>query len=496
MSTEFAQALLLALPLIPATGAVIAGLLPRRFGQAIRAMGWVFSIGALLDWILLRAFLPGGQGLMVEVNLPWVPEMGIGLHLGLDGTGFLMAGLVAFVGVAGAVGTLASDEGWNRTHVVCLLVAEAGMLGVVSSWDLILFIACWELTLVAFFFLLGRRPSRSGLAAATQFVVTSIATSVLMWVGVLWAVWLADGPPTFDLLALSERLPAGGGLPPVLVWLFAAAFMVRMAAIPLHTWYPAAAADVPIAASILLAGGVLPLGGFGLIHVLGRLFGPTLGGAADWFTWLGLATCLAGGLASLVQRDLKRLFAYVCLAQVGLALAGVASASPQGRAGGLMMLVAAGLGGSALFLFAGVVCKARGSQRVVDIGGLWRSRPMFAGLAFAGVASAAAVPATAGFVGAFRLLWGTAGDLPAAAMAAAGILVTGSSVVWAYRRVLGGGFQREVWTRQAWPRKRQVGILLLLALALVFSGLFPGLVMPAGSQAGGRDAVATQEVGR
>lgn len=483
MTEALSQALLLALPLIPATGAIIAGLLPRRFGQTIRAMGWVFSIGALLDWILLRAILPGGQGLMVELSLPWVPEMGIGLHLGLDGTGFMMAGLVSFVGVAGAVGTLARDEDWNRTHVVCLLVAEAGMLGVVASWDLILFIACWELTLVAFFFLLGRRLSRSGLAAATQFVVTSIATSVLMWVGVLWVVGLAGGPPTFDLIELSLRLSQGAGLPPVLVWLFAAAFLVRMAAIPLHTWFPAAAADVPIAASILLAGGVLPLGGFGLVHILGRLFGPDLAGTAEWFVWLGLVTCLAGGLASLVQRDLKRLFAYVCLAQVGLAMAGLASASAQGQAGGLMMLVAAGLGGSALFLFAGVVCKARGSQRVVDIGGLWRSHPLFAGLAFAGVASAAAVPATAGFVGAFRLLWGTASNLPAAAMAAAGILVTGSSVVWAYRRVLGGSFQRDVWTRQPWPRKRQVGILLLLALALIFSGLFPGLVMPAGSHA-------------
>lgn len=281
MAEQLSQALLLALPLIPATGAVIAGLLPRRFGQTIRALGWVFSIGALLDWILLRAILPGGQGLMVELSLPWVPEMGIGLHLGLDGTGFMMAGLVSFVGVAGAVGTLARDEAWNRTHVVCLLVAEAGMLGVVTSWDLILFIACWELTLVAFFFLLGRRPSRSGLAAATQFVVTSIATSVLMWVGVLWVVGLAGGPPTFDLIELSQRLSQGEGLPPVLVWLFAGAFLVRMAAIPLHTWFPAAAADVPIAASILLAGGVLPLGGFGMVHILGRLFGPGLAGTSD-----------------------------------------------------------------------------------------------------------------------------------------------------------------------------------------------------------------------
>ncbi len=496
MSQTVSQVLLVSLPLVPALGAIVAGILPVRFGQAVRAVGWVFSIGALLNWILLRATVGAGEGLLVSVLWPWVPGMGISLHLGVDGTGVMMAGLISFVGVGAAVGTLARDVAWNRTHVVCLLLAEAGMLGVVVAWDLIVFIACWELILVAFFFLLGQGPSRSGVAAATRFVVISVTSSVLMWVGILWAVHLAGAPATFDLAQLPQRL-ASSAVPAGLVWLCALAFLVRMAVIPLHTWLPAAVAEVPTAASTLLAGAVLPLGGFGVVHVLGRMFGTDLAGNAHWFMWLGLATCLGGGLASLVQRDLKRLFAYVCLAQVGLALAGLTSPSFQARQGGVLLLVAAGLSGTCLFLFAGVVCHARGSQRIVDIAGLWRSHPMFAGLAFAGVASVAAVPATTGFVGAFRLLWGSAPDLMAIGFAAVGLLATGSSVVWAYRRVLGGSFQSEVWTRQRWPRKRQVGILLLLAVAIVVSGLFPGLVTPARSPLAGAGpaAAATPRAG-
>lgn len=101
---------------------------------------------------------------------------------------------------------------------------------------------------------------------------------------------------------------------------------------------------------------------------------------------------------------------------------------------------------------------------------------MFAGLAFAGVASAAAVPATAGFVGVFSFVRHYLGNMAISTVTAAAILVTGCSVVWAYRRVLGGGFHHEVWTRERWPRKRQVAILFLLALAIVLAGLFPKLV--------------------
>ncbi len=490
MAAGLDQLLLVAMPLVPALGAVVAGVVPATRGPAIRAIGWTFSIAALAIWLALRSSLSGDAGLLVEVRAPWVPVMGISLHLGLDGLGFMMAGLISFVGVAGAVGTLPRQERGDRSHIVCLLLAEAGMLGAVAAWDLILFIACWELTLVAFFFLLGRGPGGRGVAAATRFMVASITSSVLMWVAVLWLVRLAGSPPTFDLADLPQRL-TDIELPALMVWMMAAGFLVRMAALPLHTWFPAAASEVPTAAGILLAGGVLPLGGFGLVHVAGRLFGPTMAGQAEWFVWLGLVTCLGGGLASLVQRDLKRLLAFVCLAQLGLALAGLSAPAALSRQGGMIMLVAAGLGGTCLFLFAGVICWARGSQRLIDIGGLWRAQPMFAGLAFAGVASAAAVPATAGFVGVYRLLAGLAGDggpagLPAAAMVAGGVLVIGSSVLWAYRRVLGGSYQSEVWTRRRWPRRRQVGIMLLLAVVILAAGLFPGLVTPSR----GRDSAA------
>ena len=166
MDETFAKILLIALPLVPAFGAILAGVLPARSSQAMRAVGWTFSIGALLVWIMLRAILTGSEGLLVSVNVPWVPSLGISLHLGLDGVGFMMAGMVAFVSVAATVGTIPTEPEWTRTHIVCLLLAEAGMLGVVAAWDLLLFIAFWDVTLVAFFFLMGtgRKPSSAATA--------------------------------------------------------------------------------------------------------------------------------------------------------------------------------------------------------------------------------------------------------------------------------------------------------------------------------------------
>lgn len=468
--------LMLMLPTLPLLGVVVASSITLSRGRAIRVVGWVTSIATLVTWVVLRITLSRAGNMLVEINLSWIPSMGISFHLGLDSTGIMMAGLVTFVGVAGSVGTFSRDKDWNRAHVVCLLLAEAGMLGVVVSWDLILFMACWELILVAFFLLLGRDAGDSGIASATHFVIVSVTSSVLMWVGVLWLVQLAGTPASFDLVDLSKRIHALGSVPTGAVWLMAGAFLVRMAMFPLHTWLPSASADVPTAAGVLLVGGVLPLGGFGLEHVLVRLTGPDLGGWSQVFMWLGLGTALAAGIGSLVQRDLKRLFAYVCISQMGLVLAGLSSNSSMGHQAGLMMMMSSGLAGSSLFLFAGVICNARGSQRVSDISGLWRSHPMFAGLAFAGVASAAAVPATGGFVGVFRFISSSLDDSLLSIIAGTAILVTGSSVVWAYRRVLGGGYHHEVWTRDAWPRKRQVGILFLLAVAIVLAGIFPKLV--------------------
>jgi len=480
------QLLLLCLPLVPVVGALVAGALPAGRGRAIRAVGWTASLAALGVWIWLRAALEAGAdgaGPWVSLQAPWVPAFGISLHLALDGTGVLMAGLVAAVGVAAAVATLPFESGLSRVHVVSLLLAEAGMLGLVAAWDLILFVTFWEVTLVPFYFLMGRGP-RAGAAAATRFVVTSVTSSVLMWVGMLWAVRLAGGDPTFDLIELSARLAGRPEVPAGLVLLLSAACLVRMAALPLHTWFPVAAADVPTAAAMLLAGGVLPLGGFGLVHVVARLAGPGLGGVGEWFVWLGLATAAGGGLAALVQRDLKRLLAFVCLAQVGLAAAGLSMASDAARAGGLHLLLAGGLSGAGLFLFAGVVCQARGSQRLVDLGGLWSSHPFFAGLAFAAVASAAAVPGTAGFVGAVQVLQGTEGRWLGVALVSLGLLCPGAAVVWAFRRVVGGSFQGDMWTAERWPRRRQVVVLALLALLLLGAGLFPALFRP---QAGAGD---------
>jgi len=484
------QALLLSLPCVPVAGALVAGLLPARRGRAIRAVGWTASLAALAVWVWLRAVVEAGPGPWVSLQAPWVPAFGISVHLALDGTGVLMSGLVAAVAVAAAVATLPFEPGLSRVHVVSLLLAEAGMLGLVAAWDLILFVTFWEVTLIPFYFLMGRGP-RAGAAAATRFVVTSVTSSVLMWVGLLWAVRLAGGTPTFDLIELSARLAIQPEVPGSLVLLLSVACLVRMAALPLHTWLTVAVADVPTAAAMLLAGGVLPLGGFGLVHVVGRLCGPDLGGVGDWFMWLGLATATGGGLAALVQRDLKRLLAFVCLAQVGLASAGLAMPSEAARAGGLHLLVAAGLGGAALFLFAGVVCQARGSQRLVDLAGLWASHPFFAGMAFAAVASAAAVPGTAGFVGAAQVLQGTGGGWLGVAMLALALLCPGVAVVWAYRRVVGGSYQGDVWSAERWPRKRQAVVLAVLALAILATGLFPALVSPGTGQ--GSTAVASAD---
>ncbi len=477
MALDLPQILLLALPATPAVGALAAGMCPASSTRLVRGIGWTFAIVTALMWVAVRATLPSGEGLLVSVRLPWIPDLGISLHLGLDNTGAVLAGMVAFVGVAAVVGTLPPLPEIDRSYIVCLLLAETGMLGVLSAWDLIVFITFWELTLVPFFFLMGRGPMRGEVVAATRFFVTSVASSVVMWVGVLWVVNQVD-TPTFDLLDLSARLAGTDITSNPWVWLFVPAFLMRMAAFPLHTWFPAAQSIVPTAASILLAGGVLPLGGFGIIHVLTPLFGVERGVFGPWLAIIGLTTALGAGLMAPVQRDLKRLLAYTCLGQIGLALVGLTLPAGSGSYGGLLLLLAAGLGGAALFLFAGVICKARDSQRVVEFSGLWRSHPAFAGLAFAAAASVAAVPGTIGFIGSYLVLEAVADNFILAALSSLAMLLIGIAVLSVFLRISKGSYQEEFWSKERWPTKRQVSILLLLMLAIIAAGIIPGLVAP------------------
>ncbi|NMB76676.1 MAG: hypothetical protein GYA21_16290 [Myxococcales bacterium] len=490
MDGSLARILLVCLPSLPALGALAVGVCPPRATRLARSLGWAFSLGALGAWIGLWWLSKNGS-LPVSLEFPWVPELGIGFHLGLDAVGFWFSGLIVMVGGAAMIGTLPGLPDLNRSHLVCLLLAECGMLGAVASWDLILFIAFWEVTLVPFFLLMGRGPELRGVAAATRFFVTSIASSVVLWVGVLLLVRAAGEPRTFDLGELSRRFeaaPAGG-----LAWFFVPAFVMRLAVFPLHTWFPVAQSDSPVAASVMLAGGVLPLGGFGVYHLLHRIFGAQLGGTAHALAWLGLGTTLLGGLVALVQRDLKRLLACLCLGQTGLALLGLSLGSPAAVWGGLVLLASAGLSGAAAFLFAGVVCQARDSQRVVDISGLWRRQPLFSGLFLPAVASLGALPGTVGFSGAWPVLRELQGEGLMLVLAAFALLVLGGAGLWTSRRLSGGVFQADLWNSSRWPRRRQVVVLLLLAGVILAVGLWTALDQAAPDPAA---AAASMGLGR
>ncbi len=455
---------------VPVLGALFTSLCPAQSRRAARLIGLLSSLTTLGIWVYLRLVLPP-RGLLIGIHATWVESLGVSCFLALDAPGLLLAGLVAVVVTAAMAATRRQDEDARRS-VLLLLLAEGGMLGVVTAWDLLLFVIFWEVTLVPFFFLMGPGPERRNVSAATRLLVTSVSSSVLLWVGIMVVVVQAGRPFTFDLQVLGQRL-AGTGLAGW-AWLFGPAFLMRLAVVPLHTWLPVAVAGVPTSAAMLLVGAVVPLGGYGLWHVLHGLSPMHYFELAPWLTWLGVITALAGGMAALVQRDLKRLLAYAFISQSGLILCGLATATAHSAVWPLLLSM--GLTASGLFLFSGVICAARGSQRILDMGGLWRSHPFFSGLAFAAVASVAAIPGTLGFVGVVGVLQELSGKvLLAACLAAAGVVMAGMVVLWAYRFVLGGSHIPAVWSHQRWPLRRQVVVLFVLAVLLLASGVMPGL---------------------
>ena len=488
MSPEF-NGLLTATVFLPAAGAVLMLLL--RGNRVIRGAAVAIAVADLVLALLVFALFERGEDaarFQFVDQFAWIPDVGLKASylLAVDG---LSAPMVALTGLLGLSAVLAS---WHvglrvKEYFFWLLLLQSAVMGVFTALDLLLFFLFWELELVPMFMLISIWGTGRKEYSAMKFLIFTILGSAFMLVAIV-AVFLTPDVGTFNLIVLSASggiMASAATLLPLswLFWLFFVGFAVKLPTWPLHTWLPDAHTDAPTAASVMLAGVLLKMGGYGLLRINVGLFP-----AQSWeFAWvlviLGVVSILYGAVVTIRQTDLKRLIAYSSVSHMGLVLLGIGSVgvaggtlSSTGLSGAAMQLFTHGTITGLLFLAVGLVYEKAHTRYIPDLGGLAGRMPFVAAaMLIAGLASLG-LPGLSGFVSELLVFLGAyrAYDWPTV-LAVIGIVLAAGYILWMMERTFFGS-----------PRERFADItdaslveavpLALMVICIIGIGIYPALL--------------------
>src|SRR5260221_2120512 len=361
------------------------------------------------------------------------------------------------------------------TYYVLMLLLESAMIGVFVSLDLLLFYLFFEASLVPMFFLIGVWGGERRVYAAVKFFIYTAVGSLLMLVGIIALYFIhqrATGIGTFDYTVLTETLR--GGLmtisPRTEFWLFLAfalAFCIKVPLWPLHTWLPDAHTEAPTAGSVILAGVLLKLGGYGFLRYAVSLFPHAAKEFAPWIVALALIGIIYGALVATMQRDLKRLVAYSSVAHLGFVVLGIFAFSLTSLQGASLQMISHGISTGGLFLLVGMLYERRHTRLIEDFGGLGAIAPIFGGIFLIVSLSSLGLPGLNGFIGEFLVLIGTfTAHRLWAIIGAVGVILAAVYLLWAYQRVWHGPVLKEE-NRHVLDLDRREKLIMAPVLAMI-----------------------------
>ncbi|GGT45533.1 NuoM family protein [Nonomuraea spiralis] len=406
----------IALLAVPLLGALLLLLVPEVLRPALRTYGLILSGVTLALALVMVATFDHGQAtrLQFTVDQPWIPGLGLRLHLGVDGISLPLVVLTALLTFL-CFGYLS----WGRPRtpsrflgnrpralVFTLLVLEVGMIGTFLALDLLLFFVFFEIVLIPMFFLIGIWGGAGRRAASIKFILYTLLGSVVMLLGLL-LVWTQTG--TFDMARLAAAHGAGMSRS-VQILAFVAigvGLAVKTPMWPLHTWLPDAHTEAPTVGSVLLAGVLLKMGTYGFARIAIPVLPEGATAVAPWLGAFAVVGIIYGALACLAQRDLKRMIAYSSVGHMGFVLLGFATLTPTGINGALFANVAHGLITGLLFFLAGAIKDRYHTADMPSLGGgMLATMPRLGSvLTFAAIASLG-LPGLAGFWGEMLALFG------------------------------------------------------------------------------------------
>lgn len=473
---------------IPFVGALILAVISKFAGEtgreqldknAPRVALVVSGVVFLLSLLLTFDFDSAKAGFQFVEEYPWLGG-GIEYRMGVDGISILFILLTAFLTPLCIIASATSIKSRMLEYMVAFLVLETLMIGVFVALDLVLFYLFFEAVLIPMFIIIGVWGGKNRVYASYKFFLYTLLGSVLMLAAILWIYSFSGqqlGSPTTDMRVLMSELKIPGGAQTWLWLAFFASFAVKMPMWPVHTWLPDAHVEAPTAGSVILAGILLKLGGYGFLRFSIPMFPNASLELAPIIFWMSIIAIIYTSLVAYRQNDIKKLIAYSSVAHMGFVTMGIFTFNTQGIQGGIYQMLSHGVISGALFFCVGVIYDRMHTREISFYGGLVKHMPVYAAFFMLFTMANVGLPGTSGFVGEILTMVGAYQVSPwIAAGAAIGMILSAMYALHLYREVIFGEQTNEKLDGIADITRREWVVLAPLAIMTIVLGVYPALI--------------------
>jgi NADH-quinone oxidoreductase subunit M len=467
----------------PVIGAILISLIGQTH-QLVRRIALLASlINLVLTLIVCARFSTDTYGFQFIQRHDWIESINVDYFVAVDG---LSLPLILLSSLLGLSAVLASWKVQDRVreYFVWLLLLQTAVTGVFVALDFILFFIFWELELLPMFFLISKWGSGRKEYSAMKFLLYTFLGSAFMFAAIL-TIYLSfpEGDRTFDMTILATRNLTALLIPTQFVFMgFLLAFAVKLPIVPFHTWLPDAHTDAPTAVSVMLAGVLLKMGGYGFLRITLGMFPSESMDFAGLFAIFAVINVIYGAFIVMRQTDLKRLVAYSSISHMGFVLLGFASVGNEGPLtqlglnGAALQLFSHGLITGLLFITVGLIYDRTHTRHIPDLGGLASKIPIIGICFFIAGLAALGLPSTSGFIAELLILlgsfpvWGWASGI-----VAFGVVLAAAYILWMAQRTL-FGTRPERYNQLKDASLIDTVSMAILLVPIMVVGLYPGIL--------------------
>ena len=430
---------------------------------------WITFLNFIISLSLLFSFDLNNPDFQFVEKYAWI-ESGISYHLGIDGVSILFVILTTMLVPICILASYESIKFSVKEYLISFLALETFMIGVFCSLDLVLFYLFFEGGLIPMFLIIGIWGGERRVYSTFKFFLYTLAGSVFMLLAIIY-IFISTGTTDVETLLMynftsNEQL---------ILWIaFFTSFMVKIPMWPFHTWLPDAHVEAPTAGSVILAGVLLKMAGYGFIRFSIGFFPDASEFFAPFIFSLSVIAIIVTSLIALVQEDMKKLIAYSSVAHMGFVTLGIFTFTVQGIEGGIIQMISHGIVSAALFLCVGVVYDRLHTREIARYGGLVSKMPFYSFSFMIFILASLGLPGTSGFVGEFLVLLSIFSiNTYFAIFATTGVVLAATYSLWLYRRIIFGALIKDDLSEMFDLTRREIIIFLPLIILTIFIGLYP-----------------------